>query len=101
MDEQTRSASMKLFQIMLMLGGSAAVSFGHADQGAVTTWTDTAMHRAPEAIGAVWLLANTYGWKVSDLFKGSSARFDQVEMRLEVIEEKLAEWAKLSDYKTP
>jgi len=79
MDEQTRTAAMKAFQIALMLGGSAAVSFGHADQGAVSTWTDSAMHAAPQFAGAVWLLANHYGVKVSDLFRRDDARVVALE----------------------
>ena len=90
MDEQTRRAAMIVFQSALMLGGGAAVSFFHADQGAVNTWTDMAMHEAPKFAGAAWLVANHYGWKVSDLFRRDTSRVDALDQRVADVSKELA-----------
>lgn len=86
MDEKTRQSLMQVFQTALTVGGTLLIASGHADANTVHTWTQEATLAVPAIVGPIWLLANTNGWKVSDLFRRDDAEMIALRERLAALE---------------
>ena len=90
MDEQTRVAAMKAFQTLLALGGGMLIASGKADQVSVNTWTNDAVKAVSALAGPVWILANHYGFKLSDLFRKDTSRMDALEQHVSDVSKELS-----------